>query len=356
MLDSIIHSIGAATGTLQVADAGGPSVEIVANVGLTDQDMAQYATYYSKCDPWVREGLKQPLDRAYRFSNLVAPNSLEKSEFWNDFGRRVGPGLFYGIGAGLKLGPSKVGLIGLQRPRNADDFDNKERDHLTALLPHLKYALMVRDRLFMLEHAVGVAYSALDRLQTSVVIARADGTVIFANVAAQNLAKANDGFAMIGPRRRVSAGLPLETTHLLRLIARAAGTASKAEGISGGVLSLSRPSMRRSYSVVVSPLASRPGLPSAALVLITDPEQRSQAEPDRIAALYSLTPAETRLAVALVLGKSLRTYADETSLSVNTVRWTMKQLFSKTGTHRQSELIQLLTADHHGRIHKMLSA
>ncbi len=58
--------------------------------------------------------------------------------------------------------------------------------------------------------------------------------------------------------------------------------------------------------------------------------------------LYGLTRAETRLAVALMDGSSLSDYAEQEDLSINTVRWTMKQIFSKTGCRRQSDLIRLL--------------
>lgn len=59
-----------------------------------------------------------------------------------------------------------------------------------------------------------------------------------------------------------------------------------------------------------------------------------------------LTPAETRLAVALFKGQSVEAYAKEAGISINTARWHVKQIYAKTGVNRQSELIQRLLKHH----------
>ena len=64
--------------------------------------------------------------------------------------------------------------------------------------------------------------------------------------------------------------------------------------------------------------------------------------------LYTLglTPAETRLAIALFKGQSVETYAKEAAISINTARWHVKQIYAKTGAKRQSELIQMFLKCH----------
>ena len=56
----------------------------------------------------------------------------------------------------------------------------------------------------------------------------------------------------------------------------------------------------------------------------------------------SLTPAETRLAIALFKGQSVEAYAKDTGISINTARWYVKQIYAKTGVKRQTELIRML--------------
>jgi DNA-binding CsgD family transcriptional regulator len=60
----------------------------------------------------------------------------------------------------------------------------------------------------------------------------------------------------------------------------------------------------------------------------------------------SLTPAETRLAVALFKGQTVEAYAKEAAISINTARWHVKQIYAKTGVKRQTELIYMLLKGH----------
>ena len=58
--------------------------------------------------------------------------------------------------------------------------------------------------------------------------------------------------------------------------------------------------------------------------------------------LFGLTQAEVQLAHALAAGKDLDEIALARGCTRNTVRNQLKQVFSKTGTHRQAELVRLL--------------
>jgi len=63
-----------------------------------------------------------------------------------------------------------------------------------------------------------------------------------------------------------------------------------------------------------------------------------------IGQLYGLTPAESRLAVALANGLSLEEYSLEKGVSIGTVRIQLKSVFSKMGITRQQELVRVLWA------------
>lgn len=72
-----------------------------------------------------------------------------------------------------------------------------------------------------------------------------------------------------------------------------------------------------------------------ARLLVGEMDAKSLAE-------LELTPAETRLAIALFKGQSVEAYAKEAGISSSTARWHVRQLYAKTGVKRQSELIQAL--------------
>jgi DNA-binding CsgD family transcriptional regulator len=59
---------------------------------------------------------------------------------------------------------------------------------------------------------------------------------------------------------------------------------------------------------------------------------------------FRLTEAEARLATRLGAGMALEAIADELCLSKETVRFQLKAIFAKTATHRQGELVALISS------------
>jgi len=82
---------------------------------------------------------------------------------------------------------------------------------------------------------------------------------------------------------------------------------------------------------------------TAIAVFIIDSSETPQAKIDTVARALKVTPAEARLALALLHDKSLKQYADENDISIHTARAQMQSLLSKTGTNRQAALVRLLT-------------
>ena len=78
------------------------------------------------------------------------------------------------------------------------------------------------------------------------------------------------------------------------------------------------------------------------IAYIFDPEQGQPHIVDLACELYSLSPCEARLASALVDGLSLCDAAKLLRLREHTARSYLKQIFTKTETNRQAELVQLL--------------
>ena len=79
----------------------------------------------------------------------------------------------------------------------------------------------------------------------------------------------------------------------------------------------------------------------AALVLIRDPDA-IRLDPEMIGDVLGLTAAESRVAVLLGTGRSVRDIARELHRSEDTVRWTLKNVLSKTNSARQADLVRLL--------------
>jgi DNA-binding NarL/FixJ family response regulator len=79
------------------------------------------------------------------------------------------------------------------------------------------------------------------------------------------------------------------------------------------------------------------------MVLATAPEQRWLAAVD-LAELFGLSPAESRLAVALTNGKKLPDIAAEAGVKITTLRSQLSAILKKVGANRQADLVRILTA------------
>lgn len=74
-------------------------------------------------------------------------------------------------------------------------------------------------------------------------------------------------------------------------------------------------------------------------VLISIPQTHKGPSIEVVQSMLDLTFAEAKLATALANGESLKSYAESTEVSQNTVRTQLSSIFHKTGIKRQAELV-----------------
>jgi len=89
------------------------------------------------------------------------------------------------------------------------------------------------------------------------------------------------------------------------------------------------------------PILSEDG-PHSVLLLI-DLGSTPQLKASCLEQIFCLTPAESRLTLKLFDGKTLKEAAKHLQVSETTVRAQLKSVFEKTHTHRQSELLALVS-------------
>lgn len=116
----------------------------------------------------------------------------------------------------------------------------------------------------------------------------------------------------------------------------------------GGAFFLKGTESTGPLTVVVAPLPIRTRREDSlgAMVLVTAARCHvPDATRDMLRSVFGLTPAEARLAVGLANGQTLHGYADAANVSVETARCLLKRSMKKTGVHRQSEFVRLITLD-----------
>ena len=64
--------------------------------------------------------------------------------------------------------------------------------------------------------------------------------------------------------------------------------------------------------------------------------------PGLLQALFDLSPVECRIALAISAGLTLKAASSEIGIKISTIRSYLEQIFRKTGTNQQSQLVALL--------------
>ena len=304
--------------------------------GLPAECTQRYGAYYRNINPWshaVGESGPAPALRAMRGADVVPELVFRQSEFFFDFAR--GYDTTEEIGGAIAIAPGIFGEWNVHRGLHNKRFDERDRKRLDRLLPHLQRALQLRRRLGAIEvSSAGVA--ALDALAIGAVVCDGGGAVLFANTAAEMHARRGDGLVLGGPGHGVAAFYPGESVLLKRLIADAA------DGGSGGAVALTGYEGGRLF-VLVAPLAERlANEPGRVLVTMRPAAAGPTFDAVTLVRLFDLTPAEARLALALLAGRSLAEYGAERKVTENTLRTQLAHVLRKTDTGSQRELVRLL--------------
>jgi len=234
--------------------------------------------------------------------------------------------------------------VALHRTPRAGRYEPGDVARFAFLYRHLQRALTIGYRLGTLGTMQTATAEVLDRNPSAVVLLDDHQRVVYVNRSAMLLQSAADGIAIAGT------GLVLADrqghAQLQRHIARALSPDALQPG-AGGVMRAERPSGKWPYSILVARVSSRlPVLTSvrpAVCVIIADPERPSATALVRtLQSAFRLTGAEARLAERLARGDDLRSAAQSLGVTYQTARTRLAEIFHKTDTHRQSELVSLL--------------
>jgi DNA-binding CsgD family transcriptional regulator len=212
------------------------------------------------------------------------------------------------------------------------------------LAPHFARAFAIHNRVGEIQRGREALTEVIDRLPLGVILLDSRRQPVITNRSASQILARQDGFRidLSGP----CAADARENTALRKLVASAVVIGAQEGSGPANVLSISRPSGERAYPVLVAPLLEPPtggsDRDAVAALFIADTDASNISMTEVLQGLYSLTQAEAELVGLLAQGLSLEEAARQRSVTMNTVRSQLKQVFSKTDTKRQGQLVRLV--------------
>lgn len=324
------------------------------NEGADPAALQDYVDHYSAVSPRVAAGKWLAAGAVSCDYDFLTETEMDRDEFYVDFMQPQGYRYF--VSANLINDAKTFGVFSVQRRIEQGHVSDGELALMRRLAPHLSQAVRIRMRLAAAESRGRAESFLFEKSATGVVFLGCDGAVQSLNPAAERMiADPGNGIDIRNARLAVAAGREAEAVD--RLIARALAAATGTGFAAAGGLAISRPDALP-LSLLAVPLPARSaaaglgdgagdalgvlmGAPVVALLLI-DPSASAPVSEELLRALFGLTPAESRLARALLGGQTLGDYAEQAKIGIRTARTHLSNVLGKTGARNQIALVRLL--------------
>ena len=294
--------------------------------------MATYDLHYQSLDPWAeRRRFVRPGTVA--LANEFLPESLLfRTEFYNDYARKIG--MLRPLTADLTLEGGLRLEIGAEQPFARSPADETDKQNLARLAPYIARAIALRQRTGRNRLDIAIGRALLHAWSFAALVCDAGGRVILANAAAEEM-DAKGVFP-----------LPRSSDHTGVLFSESRSVIGKfvaevAAGGSGGHASLRGPT-GAVILASVSPLPAVMDLPAGlALVTLRAIAERSFGVAE-LRAFFALSQSQAELALALYDGMTIETFAAQRNVKLSTLRTHLSEVFIRTGTVSQRDLVRLL--------------
>jgi DNA-binding CsgD family transcriptional regulator len=301
----------------------------------------EYLNGMARLDPTVRYLVGHP-QKTIVHDGLLTSEGDSESRAYYDWHERNVETRFRMVGQ-TRLAPAVQAGVALHRTRKSGKFEFKDIEMFAVLQRHLARSLAIGFRLGSLGAMKQFSTDWLDRNGSAVILLDEHKHVVFANRSAHALQLSSDGIKL--SPHGIVLGRRKDNDELQSLIAQALSSVATAAISPGGIMRAFRPSGKRPYGIFVVPVSRQHTALSlfcpAVCIVISDPDCEQTLPADRLAAAFNLTGAEARLGALLAAGEELRVVANKLGITYGTARTRLAQIFQKTGTRRQGELIRL---------------
>lgn len=324
------------------AENQNPSTDF--SYGLSSQILEEWNSYYGKRNPRAQEilqGLRESGGWLSAASLSGAPTALLDSEYAQWMRSRQ---LCHSVIAAIPGGRGAAVSLSLVRPPATKPFSQEAVEFVRPILPHFRRAFGIYRKLETMRAFSEAGKLALDRLDTGVAAVDSEGRVVLMNERAEATLRKQGAVTL--REGRLAAKDSEQSNRLDRLVRSAAKTGAGGGADSGGAILLEGDKTSEPLPITATPFRSAHPLTqrqACALVFISDPAAKPRSRSALLRSLFGLTPAECRLAQLLLEGRDLRAASSHLRVTAATARFMLKNVFHKTASHRQSQLIRLLS-------------
>ena len=309
--------------------------------GFDPSTRSEYNRDFRDQDLWVRTMTQLPRETFYPSRAGLPQKLFRRSCIYNEFCKPLD--IEHAAAAFLSTeGPWAV-RVSLQRTKRQGEFSDVEIGGLQSLVPHLRRGLMLGRELCRYR---GDFEATMAQLTMPCLLLNQLRRVVAINASARHLIATHPGLTVRNDALLVKAGSIAQRVD--SLIQDCLQTLSSGQGQGGGYVTLPREDR---LPLIMSVIPFRGGIGAEQLqggatvaVLFYDPERRQPVDVKLFMDVYGLTQTEAQVAALLAAGRNTREIAHARQVSGNAIKYHLKSIYAKTGTHRQGELVSLLLA------------
>lgn len=305
-----------------------------------NDEFAASCARYAPRNPWFLSSVDYRCGRVMIGSELIGRRELVRTDFYR--GVLKPHGLLHRLSAVVARHGEVAYYVDLHRGEHQAPFGNQERAGLKELLPHLQLALGNWWRYRQADDLATIMGRMLDQTGHATLLVAADGRIV-----RRSNSEANWTDPAIGLQVRdnvVYATSPADTRALREAISEVTRADVAPERSVSRVVAIALPGA--SHQVMITVRCAGEAFFAAngrrcRLAALTVRYSGSDHDPQdcALARRYELTPAQAKVSALVFSGHSIARVAELLGVSENTVRSHLKQIFQKTHTHGQMELV-----------------
>jgi DNA-binding CsgD family transcriptional regulator/PAS domain-containing protein len=338
-LELLCKHFEACTATLVLRQPSRGDRGVLFDVNTRRSVVEVYRTQVFPDDPFrdLEEGV------ACNIFDRVSRENFQRSRFHNELLRL--DGICDILALNVTFGNTYLGSLKLGRREPSGSFGAAEKLLLMRLYPHLKVAMEAYERSHRQDLESNAYVRAIDQLAFGVIILNERGHVIRVNETAARIMQESQLLRVSGNEL-----LATEAAHqeLLAQALRALPAAAEAGAAATSPLKLSASRCAPGKPVSCLHLLMKSITPPdggsgpGVAIFLSDHNLHRNVAIEPFARLYQISRAEMALVTELLEGASITQAAEGLQISENTARAQLRSVFTKTGTHRQTELTRLV--------------
>ncbi len=303
-----------------------------------DWELKIYREEFFALDPF----LNLPPGKVIALEDILTDTELVASDYYLHYLKPID--LFRILGVDAIEPGGMLARLRFSRRRSEPGFNNRERNLLETITPHLQRAIQIYAQLNRTRSERDLYAGAVDQLSVATIILDEQARLLNTNAIAKAMLDQADGISLKGEHLHINGR---DTNSRLQSAVKTIISAQqKRETSVVRALSVPRSGNRSDLGLVVRPVPasqwSEGQSSPCAAIFISDPDLHERASQEVLGELLGLTPAEANLAILLARGLSLAESSEAQNISLHTARAQLKSIFSKTGVSRQAELVRLI--------------